>query len=66
MTCQVTGEVSDKKNLSLADGKIVLSTEGAEAVFKRITTISCSCKVIVIKKARRLAGQGVVALILYS
>lgn len=35
MTCQVTGEVSDK-NLSLADGKIVLSSEGAEAVLKEL------------------------------
>lgn len=33
MTCQVTGEVSDD-NLSLADGKIILSPEGAEAIIK--------------------------------
>ncbi|GEK59779.1 AbrB/MazE/SpoVT family DNA-binding domain-containing protein [Marinococcus halophilus] len=33
MTCQVTGEVSDD-NLSLADGKIILSPEGAESIIK--------------------------------
>ncbi|MFB5663740.1 AbrB/MazE/SpoVT family DNA-binding domain-containing protein [Alteribacillus sp. HJP-4] len=33
MTCQVTGEVSDD-NLSLADGKIILSPEGAENILK--------------------------------
>ncbi|MFZ4454501.1 AbrB/MazE/SpoVT family DNA-binding domain-containing protein [Salibacterium aidingense] len=33
MTCQVTGEVSDE-NIALADGKIILSPEGAEEVIK--------------------------------
>lgn len=31
MTCQVTGEVSDD-NLSLVDGKIILSPEGAQEI----------------------------------
>ena len=35
MTCQVTGEVSDE-NLSLADGKIIMSREGAEVLMKEI------------------------------
>ncbi len=35
MTCQVTGEVSDQ-NLVLANGKIVLSPEGAKQVLKEI------------------------------
>ncbi|MFD1021131.1 AbrB/MazE/SpoVT family DNA-binding domain-containing protein [Thalassobacillus hwangdonensis] len=35
MTCQVTGEVSDD-NLSLANGKLVLSKEGAELLMKEI------------------------------
>lgn len=35
MTCQVTGEVSDD-NISLANGKLVLSKEGAEIVLNEI------------------------------
>ncbi|WP_018924714.1 AbrB/MazE/SpoVT family DNA-binding domain-containing protein [Salsuginibacillus kocurii] len=35
MTCQITGEVSDE-NLSLADGKIILSPEGAENVIQEL------------------------------
>nr|WP_279326096.1 AbrB/MazE/SpoVT family DNA-binding domain-containing protein [Bacillus sp. FJAT-47783] len=35
MTCQVTGEVSDD-NFKLADGKIILSREGAEKVLEEI------------------------------
>lgn len=35
MTCAVTGDVSDD-NLSLADGKIVLSPEGAELLINEI------------------------------
>ena len=35
MTCQVTGEVSDQ-NISLADGKIILSREGAEQILKEL------------------------------
>ncbi|MES9697408.1 AbrB/MazE/SpoVT family DNA-binding domain-containing protein [Bacillus sp. JJ927] len=35
MTCQVTGEVSDS-NLSLAEGKIILSKEGAEQVLNEL------------------------------
>ena len=35
MTCQVTGEVSDE-NLSLANGKIIMSREGAEVLMKEI------------------------------
>ncbi|PSL42239.1 AbrB family transcriptional regulator [Salsuginibacillus halophilus] len=35
MTCQVTGEVSDD-NISLAEGKIVLSPEGAEEVIANL------------------------------
>ncbi|MBM7694793.1 transcriptional pleiotropic regulator of transition state genes [Peribacillus deserti] len=35
MTCHVTGEVSDH-NLSLANGKLVLSREGAELLLKEI------------------------------
>ncbi|WP_180954300.1 AbrB/MazE/SpoVT family DNA-binding domain-containing protein [Bacillus sp. M6-12] len=35
MVCQVTGEVSDE-NISLAGGKLVLSREGAEQLFKEI------------------------------
>ncbi|GAK13876.1 AbrB/MazE/SpoVT family DNA-binding domain-containing protein [Geomicrobium sp. JSM 1781026] len=31
MTCQVTGEVSDE-NISIADGKIILSPDGAREV----------------------------------
>lgn len=33
MTCQVTGEVSDD-NISLADGKIILSPEGARQIIQ--------------------------------
>lgn len=35
MTCQVTGDVSDD-NLALADGKLILSREGAELLVKEI------------------------------
>ncbi|WP_261134753.1 AbrB/MazE/SpoVT family DNA-binding domain-containing protein [Bacillus sp. Marseille-Q3570] len=35
MTCQVTGEVSDD-NLSIADGRIILSREGAEQIMKEL------------------------------
>ncbi|HZG60905.1 MAG TPA: AbrB/MazE/SpoVT family DNA-binding domain-containing protein [Anoxybacillus sp.] len=35
MACQVTGEVSED-NLKLADGKIILSREGAEQLLKEI------------------------------
>ena len=35
MTCQVTGEVSDD-NIQLADGKLILSREGAEQIIKEI------------------------------
>ena len=35
MTCQVTGEVSDE-NMKLADGKLILSPEGAELLIKEI------------------------------
>ena len=35
MTCAVTGDVSDD-NMSLADGKIVLSKEGAEQLIQEI------------------------------
>lgn len=37
MTCQVTGEVSDD-NMSLANGKLVLSKEGAEQLINEIQT----------------------------
>ncbi len=37
MTCQITGEVSDH-NISLANGKLVLSKEGAELVLNEIKT----------------------------
>ncbi|UTR12430.1 AbrB/MazE/SpoVT family DNA-binding domain-containing protein [Evansella sp. LMS18] len=33
MTCQVTGEVSDD-NLSIADGKIILSPQGAKEIIR--------------------------------
>ncbi|CAK6477111.1 MULTISPECIES: AbrB/MazE/SpoVT family DNA-binding domain-containing protein [Bacillaceae] len=35
MTCQVTGDVSDD-NMKLADGKLILSPEGAELLIKEI------------------------------
>lgn len=35
MTCQVTGEVSDD-NYTLANGKLILSPEGAELLIKEI------------------------------
>jgi AbrB family transcriptional regulator, transcriptional pleiotropic regulator of transition state genes len=35
MTCQVTGEVSDT-NVTLADGKLILSREGAEQLVQEI------------------------------
>ncbi|UCZ53297.1 AbrB/MazE/SpoVT family DNA-binding domain-containing protein [Bacillus shivajii] len=35
MTCQVTGEVSDD-NLSIADGKIILSPNGAKEIVKEL------------------------------
>ncbi|MGM8213065.1 AbrB/MazE/SpoVT family DNA-binding domain-containing protein [Virgibacillus sp. W0430] len=37
MTCQITGESSDD-NLALANGKLVLSREGAEALVKEINS----------------------------
>ncbi|WP_026693234.1 AbrB/MazE/SpoVT family DNA-binding domain-containing protein [Peribacillus kribbensis] len=43
MTCQVTGEVSDN-NLSLANGKLVLSREGAELLLKEIQESFSSAK----------------------
>ncbi|WP_297987284.1 AbrB/MazE/SpoVT family DNA-binding domain-containing protein [Anoxybacillus sp.] len=38
MTCVVTGEVSDD-NFKLADGKIILSKEGAEALLQEIQSL---------------------------
>ncbi|AST05887.1 AbrB/MazE/SpoVT family DNA-binding domain-containing protein [Anoxybacillus sp. LAT_35] len=38
MTCVVTGEVSDD-NFKLADGKIILSKEGAEALLQEIQNL---------------------------
>ncbi|MBU5594401.1 AbrB/MazE/SpoVT family DNA-binding domain-containing protein [Amphibacillus sp. MSJ-3] len=35
MTCQITGEISDD-NLSLADGKLILSPEGARSLVDEI------------------------------
>ncbi|RBW67626.1 AbrB/MazE/SpoVT family DNA-binding domain-containing protein [Bacillus taeanensis] len=35
MTCQVTGEVSDD-NFTLANGKVILSKEGAEQILKEL------------------------------
>ncbi|KHF38048.1 AbrB/MazE/SpoVT family DNA-binding domain-containing protein [Halalkalibacter okhensis] len=35
MTCQVTGEVSDE-NLSIANGKIILSPQGAQEIIKEL------------------------------
>jgi AbrB family transcriptional regulator, transcriptional pleiotropic regulator of transition state genes len=35
MTCQITGEVSDD-NIKLANGKLVLSREGADQLLKEI------------------------------
>jgi AbrB family transcriptional regulator, transcriptional pleiotropic regulator of transition state genes len=35
MTCQVTGEVSDD-NVAFADGKLILSRDGAEKLLKEI------------------------------
>ncbi|WP_099353531.1 AbrB/MazE/SpoVT family DNA-binding domain-containing protein [Fredinandcohnia onubensis] len=35
MTCQVTGEISDD-NFTLANGKIVLSREGAEQILQEL------------------------------
>lgn len=35
MTCHITGEVSDG-NLSLANGKLILSTKGAEELLQEI------------------------------
>jgi transcriptional pleiotropic regulator of transition state genes len=35
MTCQITGEVSDD-NFSLANGKIILSPEGAEKILTEL------------------------------
>lgn len=37
MTCHMTGEVSEN-NLSIANGKIVLSPEGAKEIMKEIQT----------------------------
>ncbi|MED0657750.1 MULTISPECIES: AbrB/MazE/SpoVT family DNA-binding domain-containing protein [Anoxybacillus] len=38
MTCVVTGEVSDD-NFKLADGKIILSKEGAETLLQEIQNL---------------------------
>ncbi|ASA97227.1 MULTISPECIES: AbrB/MazE/SpoVT family DNA-binding domain-containing protein [Anoxybacillus] len=38
MTCVVTGEVSDD-NFKLADGKIILSKEGAEVLLQEIQSL---------------------------
>ncbi|AXN38008.1 AbrB/MazE/SpoVT family DNA-binding domain-containing protein [Peribacillus butanolivorans] len=35
MTCQVTGDISDD-NMKLANGKLILSREGAELLIKEI------------------------------
>ena len=35
MTCQVTGDISDD-NMTLANGKLILSREGAELLIKEI------------------------------
>ncbi|TCT18145.1 AbrB family transcriptional regulator [Melghiribacillus thermohalophilus] len=35
MTCHITGEVSDD-NMTLADGKLILSKEGAEQLLEEI------------------------------
>ncbi|MEH7380126.1 AbrB/MazE/SpoVT family DNA-binding domain-containing protein [Bacillus sp. JJ1533] len=35
MTCQITGEISDD-NFTLANGKIVLSREGAEQILREL------------------------------
>jgi transcriptional pleiotropic regulator of transition state genes len=35
MTCHITGEVSDD-NISLAEGKIILSREGAEQILNEL------------------------------
>lgn len=35
MACHITGEASDK-NISIADGKLVLSPEGAKALIQEI------------------------------
>ena len=35
MTCQITGEVSDD-NLQLADGKLIVSREGAEKILEEL------------------------------
>jgi transcriptional pleiotropic regulator of transition state genes len=34
--CTITGDISKKKNMSLANGQIVLSPEGAELLIKEI------------------------------
>jgi transcriptional pleiotropic regulator of transition state genes len=34
--CAITGDISEKKNISLANDKIVLSPEGAELLIKEI------------------------------
>jgi transcriptional pleiotropic regulator of transition state genes len=34
--CTITGDISEKKNMSLANGQIVLSPEGAELLIKEI------------------------------
>ncbi|WP_416829541.1 AbrB/MazE/SpoVT family DNA-binding domain-containing protein [Ectobacillus polymachus] len=43
MTCQVTGEVSDE-NLSLAEGKIILSPEGAQMVLQELQQYLATAK----------------------
>jgi AbrB family transcriptional regulator, transcriptional pleiotropic regulator of transition state genes len=37
MTCAVTGEISDQ-NMTLANGKLILSKEGAERLIKELET----------------------------
>ena len=44
MTCQVTGEVSDG-NLSLAEGKIILSKEGAEQILNEPSRLYRNSKI---------------------
>lgn len=43
MTCQITGEVSDD-NLSIANGKIILSPQGAEEILKDLQEYLAAAK----------------------
>ncbi|MGP4947693.1 MULTISPECIES: AbrB/MazE/SpoVT family DNA-binding domain-containing protein [Bacillus] len=43
MTCQITGEVSDS-NLELANGKIILSHDGAEQILAELQQYLASMK----------------------